>query len=154
MLIIGNFEHSIELEQALGDLEHNGILRSQIIVVLMDTHDNISSTFTNKSNDFHSKGIEVGLSFGTGFSVIGTSAGFILTWGPIIWGLVSAVIGFLTGFGLYVITNRHTHRHPQKKIPEVTVIVQCPENKSLFVMETFWRYRALTIGQAPDPSTS
>lgn len=152
MLIIGTFEHSIELEQALGELEHNGIPRSHILVVLMDAHPNISGRFINKSNDFYSKGIEVGLASGTALSVVGTSMGFILKWGPIIWGLISAGIGFFTGLSLYALANRNTHRHLPKKINEVTVIVQCGESQSLEIMEIFRRYRVLTVGQSPQHS--
>jgi len=44
------------------------------------------------------------MGLGTAFSVVGTSVGFRLAWGPIFWGLVSAIIGFILGVLIRVYT--------------------------------------------------
>ncbi|MCX7749580.1 MAG: hypothetical protein N2645_22195 [Clostridia bacterium] len=147
MLIIGTFEHSIELEQALAELEHSGILRSHILVVPMDIYPITSDRFMNKSNDFYNKGIEVGMACATACSVVGVSIGFILSLGPIFWGLATAFTAFMIGFGLYCLFNKNTHRHLPKKLPEVTVVVQCQANQSIPVEEIMWKYRVLTVGR-------
>ncbi len=152
MLIVGTFEHSLELEQVLALLEQRGISRKHILAIPMDTEPKPPIKFIARLRDLHSKAIEVGMACATGSSVIGISLGFILTWGPIIWGLLAALIGFSIGFGIYVLINRGTYRHLPKKLPEVTVIVQCPEDQSMLVMEIMWQHRVLTVGQAPEPS--
>lgn len=104
--------------------------------------------FISKAKDLYYKGIEVGMACATAFSVIGTSAGFILVWGPIIWGLLAAFIGFIFGFGIYLLAKKFTrYRQLPKRLPEVIVIVQCEQEQYKLVSETMWKYRALTVGQ-------
>lgn len=118
----------------------------------MDTDPKTPIQFISKSRDLYYKGIEVGIACATASSVIGTSIGFILAWGPVFWGLIAAFIGFTTGFGIYLLVKKGSHRHLPKKLPEITVIVQCPEDQSILVMETMWKYRVLTVGRAQEPS--
>jgi len=153
LLIIGTFEHSLELEQALAVLEHSGVPRKQIMVIPMDTAPKPPVHFVNKIRDLYSKAAEIGMACATASSIIGTSVGFILTWGPIFWGMFAALIGFAFGAGLYLLFNWGTYRHLPKKLPEITVIVQCPENLSVLVMETMWQYRVITVGQTPEPTS-
>lgn len=150
MLIIGTFEHSIELEQALAVLEHSGISRNHILVVLMDTDPGPPIQPIGKSRGRYYKGIEVGMACATASSVIGTSVGFVLKWGPIFWALITAFAGFTIGFGIYLFANKGKHRQLPKKFPEITVIVQCPQDQSTQVKEIMWKYYALTVGQAPE----
>ncbi|SMC75016.1 hypothetical protein [Sporomusa malonica] len=152
MLIIGTFEHSLELEQVLAVLEHNGIARKHILVIPMDTEPTPPVRFITKARDLYAKGFEVGVSCATGSAVIGTSIGFILPWGPIFAGLMAAATGFTIAFGIYLLINKGTHRHLPKKLPEITIIVQCLEEQSIPVMETMWEYRILTVGRVPEPS--
>lgn len=153
MLVIGTFEHSIELEQALAILEHSGISRDHILVAFMDSEPASPFYLMRKQHDIRSKGFEAGISFATGSAVIGASVGFILTWGPIIWGLIAALIGFIVGFGLYFIIKKGDSRSRfPKKLPEVTIMIQCTGEQSNDIKEIMWNYRALTVGQVLEPS--
>lgn len=154
MLIVGTFEHCLELEQVLAILEQSGIFRKHILVIPMDTEPKPPLKFKSKLRDLYSKAFEIGMACATGSAVIGTSLGFIWAWGPIFGGLLAALIGFILGFGLYVFVNRGTYRHLPKKLPEVTVIVQCTEDQGLLVMETMWQYRVLTVGQVLEPANT
>jgi hypothetical protein len=150
LLIIGTFEHSIELEQALTLLEANGIARNKILAVPMDTDPQSSIPSMHKSPDLHTKGIEVGIACAAGSSVIGIGVGFILTWGPIFWGLIAAFIGFVIGYGVYHQISKTPHPSLPKKLPEVTIIVQCQKDQSGFVIETMWNHHSLTVGRVPE----
>lgn len=152
MLIIGTFENSIELEQALAVLEHHGISEKQMLVVPMDTDPIVPNQYIGRSRDVYYKSVEVGMAGATLASIFGASAGFALKWGPIFWGLIAAFTGFSTGFGIYFLINRGKHRRLPQKLPEVTVIVQCSEDQSALVKETMWHYRVLTVGQTASPS--
>ena len=83
----------------------------------------------------------------TASSVVGTSVGFILKWGPIFWGLLFALIGFTIGFGIYLLVKKGTYRNLPNKLPEITVIVQCEEEKSIIVIENMWKHRVLMVGR-------
>lgn len=147
MLVIGTFEHSLELEQALACIENNNITQEKIMVVCMDLNPENSQLLIAKSRDFINKCIEIGMVCATAISVVGTSLGFILTWGPIFWGLAFAFIGFCLGFTAYFFIKKRNYRHVPKKLPEIVVIVQCFEEQSVFVMQTMWKFKALTVGK-------
>lgn len=152
MIIIANFQQSIELEQALAVLEHSGIPRKHMLVVAMDTESKDPLVIANTTRNPHSKRVEVGFASATGLAVIGASAGFTLVWGPIIWGLIACTVGFWVGFGMtYLFSKGDSKRHLPKKLPEITVIVQCPEEKYEHISEILWRYKSLTIGRYPEP---
>jgi hypothetical protein len=147
LLIIGIFEHSLELEQALAQLEKNGIARKHIKAIPMDTDPNSPNQLISKKRELHYRASEVGMASATACSVVGTSIGFILKLGPIFWGLFTAIIGFIIGFGLYLIFKKRTHRNLSKQLPEVIVNVNCKEEQTDFVMKTMWKYNALTVGK-------
>ncbi|MGC5325794.1 hypothetical protein ACPW7N_09990, partial [Brevibacillus sp. SYSU BS000544] len=82
MIMIGIFEQSIELEQALAVLEKDFVSRNQIMLVFLDNKP--MSPFDEFKNlrDVVSNSFEVGMACATGCAVIGACVGFILTWGP------------------------------------------------------------------------
>lgn len=146
MVIIGIFEQSIELEQALAELENSSIPKKHIRTVFMDNDP--------KKNNFREHAphaFEIGISVATGFSVIGASFGFVMTWGPILWGLITAIVGFYIGLGLYYLVKK---QRGQKKSNnrEVTVLIQCNENQSYHIQNVLWNYQALSVGLFENPS--
>lgn len=147
MLIVGHFEHSIELEQALAVLEENSVQREHIIVVFMD-NDQLKS----KNREFSPHPFEVGVSAATGCAVIGASAGFVLPWGPILCGLFAAIIGFFIGYLVYSFIKKKKLQNKQKKGKhEVTVIIQSSLEQAQRITEIFWQYQALSVGQVKLP---
>lgn len=148
MIIIGTFQHSIELEQALAMLEKIGVSPNHLLVVCMDSDSkDFSSDKKQIAEGSYSKGIETGIACATALSVIGTSMGFILPWGPIFCGLIASIIGFFLGFGIYVVIQKPITRRTKKK-PEVTVIVQCNADQSDQIRKVMWTSHALSIGLA------
>ena len=147
LLITGTFEHSLELEQALAQLEKNGIARKHIKAISMDKDPNSPDQLITKNRELHYRAFEVGMASATACSVVGTSIGFILKLGPIFWGLFTAIIGFIIGFGLYLIFKKRTHRNLSKHLPEVLLNVYCKEEQTHFVMKTMLKYNALTVGK-------
>jgi hypothetical protein len=147
MIIVGTFEQSIELEQALAALESNFISRNQILVVFMDDEPSLLQ-LSGRSRDIRSNAFEIGIAIATGSAVIGASIGFVLPWGPIICGLIATFIGFAFGYSLYYFANKNKARlNLPKKMPEVTVIIQCTEKQSALVKDVLWKYLALTVGK-------
>jgi len=136
MLVIGVFKQSIELEQALAELEQNMIPREHILVTFME------KKFRDQEHTPHP--FEVGVSCGTGGAVIGASVGFGLTLGPIIWGLSGAIIGYSVGIGIYFWVRKRKKSSPV--LQEVTVIIQCTDQQFLPVQELLWKYEALSVG--------
>ncbi|MDF1507304.1 hypothetical protein PZE06_03810 [Robertmurraya sp. DFI.2.37] len=144
MLIIGLFKQSIELEQALAELEKI-ISRKRILIVFMDSGEN-----KNDLNSPHA--FEVGISFGTAGAVIGASSGFVLTLGPILWGLFGTVIGFAFGLLAYsLVKNRKNRKKQADRMDEATIILQCETEQTRKIIELLQKYQALSIGQLEQP---
>lgn len=142
MLVFSIFEQSIELEQALAELENSSISKDHILIVFMD---NNSKKNNYKEHSPHA--FEIGISFATGAAVIGASCGFDLTLGPIIWGLIGAFLGFCLGLSAYFLYNKLKIKSRQRKKPfEVTVVIQCEEDQFNYVSDILWKYQARSVG--------
>lgn len=148
MNLFATFQQSIEIEQALAELENSFVSTDQIVIIYME-NEPAQVQPTARTKEIHSNSFEVGMACATGSAVIGASIGFVLAWGPIIWGLIFVIIGFTIGYCLYyfrkkdkVITLR------QKKEAEILVIIQCTEILVPPIKEIFWKYQALTVGQS------
>ncbi|MEF2968687.1 hypothetical protein V3851_23070 [Paenibacillus sp. M1] len=147
MIIVGTFRYSLELEQALSDLETLGINRDQLLVVCMDSDAGDFLSLKQRAAGSNSNGIEIGLACATALSVIGSSVGFILSWGPVIWGLITAFIGFGLGFGINAVFRKYGRQRTRNN-PEITVIVQCKTDNFEHVQKVMWSNHALTVGHA------
>ncbi|TKC16783.1 hypothetical protein [Robertmurraya kyonggiensis] len=137
MLVIGLFKQSIELEQALAELENKMIPKEHVLVTFMDKK--------NKEQEHRVHPFEIGMCFGTAGAVIGATCGFAMTLGPIIWGLIGLIIGYWVGAGIHFLV--HIRKKASPFLHEVTVIVQCSKEQFLHVRELFWEYGALSIGE-------
>ncbi|WP_413303782.1 hypothetical protein AA0X95_26790 [Bacillus sp. 1P10SD] len=147
MIIVGAFEQSIELEKALAILENHWIQRDQILVVFMD-EEPLAEQLHVRSRNIHSNAFEVGMACATGSAVLGASIGFALSWGPIIWGLITVITGFAIGYGIYFFSKKNKFRSiKHKKIPEVSLIIQCSENQANQIIDILWKNQALTVGK-------
>ncbi|WP_284645504.1 hypothetical protein [Paenibacillus silviterrae] len=152
MNIFATFEHSIEVEIALTELENQWIPREQILVVFMENEPSPAHLQARKKT-MASNAFEVGMACATGSAVIGASFGFILSWGPIIWGLIATIFGFSAGFFLfYFLKKKGIRPYQRTNGPAILVIVQCTENLVGQVTDLMWQYKALTVGQAEEPS--
>ncbi|CAM3091069.1 hypothetical protein PALU110988_00495 [Paenibacillus lupini] len=149
MIIIGTFQYSIELEYALCQIESIGIAREQLLVVCMDKESQAFQSDQPIQESSLSKGVEIGIACATALSVIGTCFGFIWTWGPVIWGIIAAFIGFSLGFGIHAIFSKKSRRKQDKQKSDVTVIVQCQDLQADAVQKVMWGNRALSVGLAP-----
>lgn len=150
MLILSTFEHSLEIEEALAVLEHMGIGRQRIMLVAMDNPIRLSAPCAVQASSRATLAFEVGMAAATALSVIGICYGFVLVWGPIIWGILTALAGFIIGFGItrWVQNAREAAGIKMKgRIPELTLIVRCPEEQLQDVCRVLSQYHALSVGQ-------
>ncbi|WP_019154122.1 hypothetical protein [Robertmurraya massiliosenegalensis] len=141
MLIIGIFKQSIELEQALAELEML-IPKEHILLFFMDAE--------QVESDVHSPhAFEIGISCGTAGAVIGASSGFVLTWGPILWGLIGAAIGFTIGLLAHTLLKKQKSRKRKlERMDEATVILQCHKEQTKSIIALLRKYQALSIGKS------
>lgn len=155
MLIMATFNYTLELEQALLILEREGIDRRGIMIVPMDSQGGNMGIAREPDSDWQQNSVGTGVAVGTAFAVIGICRGFILEWGPLIWGLISAGSGFAVGFGLYALLHfKVWKRGVAVRGPEAAVIVRVGEENERLVRQVLWRHRALSIGRIANPDSS
>lgn len=153
MYIIATYNHSLQLEIAITQLEENGISRDRILAVpLRQQH----HTFHVFDSIHDSDGVSVlggALAFGTFAMVLGTIYGFILYWGPIVWGLISffcATSLWLAGSIIY--RKSKESQTTAQAIPsgnhcgDVVLIIRCEQPQVAFVKEVLISSMAQAIG--------
>lgn len=155
MVVIGSFIQTTELELTLSVLEHHGIPADRIAVVPMSGRENIQTYVSAKSGTVNEKAFELGIAFATALGVVGTSIGFSLELGPLMWGVIFAFGGMLATF----LISRAIMLRRQRKItgkrnrdrssyqPEIIVLVQCEKERAEWVGQTMLQYNALSIGE-------
>ncbi|WP_051237268.1 hypothetical protein [Paenibacillus pinihumi] len=145
MLVVGLFNYSTELEQALRLLESNGIDRSKMMAVPMEADSN-RQLISGESRELS---FDVGFAAATALGVVGISIGFVLSWGPILWGLISTASGFMAGYFITRLIsarkkNAHMGRHAC--LPELVIIVRCEEESLEQVQMIMHHYGAWKLG--------
>ncbi|CAM4292042.1 hypothetical protein [Paenibacillus tarimensis] len=128
MQVFALFEHSPSVELALTKLEQEGVDKEHILVVPIDETSENLKVFDSLHDSDGISFIDKAMALATAFGVVGTSIGFKLEWGPIIWGLIAAFIGFLCGlvWNICIIKfTRNGYRKEKRVLPLIMVIVEC-----------------------------
>lgn len=88
---------------------------------------------------------------GTVFMLLGAIYGYVLAWGPIIWGIIGAVFGLLLGFSIkYFILKKKSYglkSGPKTLTSEVVLIINCDESKWETVEKILWDNTALGLSR-------
>lgn len=150
MQYYSTFENSTYLELAIASLEKIGIKNENIFAIPLDNRVQDRKLVDTLHNSDGTSMIDIGIAIATAFSVIGTSVGFILTWGPIIWGIISALIGFAIGLLIRMYTEKvykKKKRLSKGKYSEVILIVACEETKGELVERILWGHLALGVAK-------
>ncbi len=145
MLIMAAFHLSLELEEALLVLEKDGVERRGIMVVPLSTGP--EGEGTGWKSDWIQTSFEAGMALGTASAVVGISQGFIRDWGPLIWGLITAISGFLLGFGLCALFHyRLWRKMTPGRHPEAMIVIRCRPEDTSRVRNVLWQHGALSVG--------
>ena len=147
MHIISSFEHSAFLELALNKLQEKGIEKENIVAVPLQNMKDQPKLFDTIHRSDGENLLDLAAVLGTIFSVLGASFGFVLTWGPIIWGLLGLAFGAIIGFMIdYLLTKKHKKSKTNLNT-EVILIVSCKENEYDIVKRILFENRALCVGE-------
>ncbi len=147
MQVFATFDHSPYLEQAIRNLEKQGI--KDIFAVPLDNRTEDLKIFDSIHSSDGITLINKGMVLAVMFSVLGASRGFILEWGPIYWGLIGAGGGFLLGFiiDLVLVKIKNIKRPLKGKKSEVILIIECKEEEGKQVETILWDHLALGVAR-------
>ena len=148
--IFSTFEHSAYLELAITAVEKIGIPRENILAVPLMNRVQERKLFDTLHRADGISLFDKGAAIGTAFSVIGTSIGFVLEWGPIFWGLIGGATGFMIGFMIDYIFYKVIHKRKRVlkgKGSEVIVVINCPDELVEKVEKVLWEHLALGVAK-------
>jgi hypothetical protein len=152
MYLVASFHFCLHTELAVAKLEELGIKKEQIFAVPLEKRGEPRNIF---DTIHHADGVSLfdgGAILGSGCMVLGVLYGFVLAWGPIIWGLLGLGGGFLVGFLLDIIFSRTRHSKQRRNATdaELFLIVHCGEHQVEQVKKALWDHLALGIAVLPD----
>ncbi|WP_019414867.1 hypothetical protein [Paenisporosarcina sp. TG20] len=150
MQLYSTFENTIYLEMVIATLEKRGITKENIYAVPLDIRMEERKLFDTIHRSDGTSMIDVGIALATVFSVVGTSIGFKLAWGPIISGVLSGFLGFFIGVAIRLFTEKvlkKRKRLARGKNSEVILIINCEETKAELVENILWEHLALGVAK-------
>ncbi|MDQ0252668.1 hypothetical protein J2S74_000040 [Evansella vedderi] len=150
MHIVASFEYSTTLELALNKLEENGIKKGDIVVIPLDKREEESMVLDTLHHSDGKSLIDIAAILGTIFMLLGTIYGFILEWGPIIWGLIGLLAGALLGFFIDFFYTRKRNKMgkvTKEKTSEVIMTIKCHNNERKVIESILWEHNALGVGR-------
>ncbi|MEN6391635.1 MAG: hypothetical protein ABFD04_14580 [Syntrophomonas sp.] len=147
MYLVASFHYCMHTEIAIAKMEELGIPREQIFAVPLEKRGENRHIF---DTIHHADGVSLfdgGAILGSACMVLGVIYGFVLAWGPIIWGLIGLVGGFLVGLLLDLNFSRFKHSRERRKESdsELFLLVQCDDQKADAVKQALWDHLALGV---------
>jgi hypothetical protein len=147
MHVISTFEHSAYLELTINKLQENGIDKENIVAIPLENIMEPAKIFDTIHRADGISLLDVSAVMGTIFSVLGASIGFVLKWGPIIWGLIGLALGAILGFIIDFYIGKNRKKKTTNLNSEVVLIVLCQEIQFQMVKNILKEYMSLGIGQ-------
>jgi hypothetical protein len=145
MFVIAAFENSIYIELAIAALEKQGIPKECILAAPLDKRKELRGLFDSihKSDGFSL--FDGPAILGTCLMLLGAIYGYILEWGPILWGIIGAVSGLLIGFISKMLLLKKNKRGSTKITSEIVLMVRCEDHKWEHVEKILWDHFALGL---------
>jgi hypothetical protein len=145
MFVIATFENSIYIELAIVALEKQGIPKEMILAAPLDKRKELRGLFDtiHKSDGFSL--FDGPAILGTCLMLLGAIYGYILEWGPILWGIIGALSGLLLGFVIKMLLLKKNKRGSNNITSEIVLMVRCEDHKWESVEKILWEHLALGL---------
>lgn len=152
MYVVASFHYNLHTEIALARVEDLGIKKEHILAIPLEKRGETRNIF---DTIHHADGVSLfdgGAILGAACMVIGVIYGFVLAWGPIIWGLIGMVGGFLAGFLLDLSFSKFRHSRERRYVTdgELILMVYCSAQQAEDVKKTLWDHLALGVAVLPE----
>lgn len=151
MYLVASFHYCLHTEIAIAKMEELGIKKEQIFAVPLDIRGETRNIF---DTIHHADGVSMmdgGAILGSAGMVLGVIYGFVLAWGPIIWGLLGLAGGFLIGLvlDLTFTKSKHSKERRNDQDAELFIMVRCDPHQVEELKKTLWDHLALGVAVLP-----
>lgn len=160
MFVCGSFSYNFHLELAISELEKKGIPEDAIAAILMDSRVEERKILDTIHEADGISSFDAAALLGTFCMLAGAIYGFILKWGPIVWGLIGLLAGAILGLlgdilisrlilkqNSYTPKNQVTNR--ERLVSQVLIIVECDAEQVSQVKDVLWGNLAFSVGTLP-----
>jgi hypothetical protein len=147
LFVIATFENSIFIELAITELEQIDIPNEKILAVPLDKkteHRQLFDTIHRADGFSLFDGAAI---LGTCLMLLGAIYGFILKWGPIIWGIIGAVSGLLLGFLIKMLLIKRNKRRIKSTSSEIVLMIRCEKHQWHMIENILWKNGALGLSR-------
>lgn len=151
MYLVASFHYNLHTEIAITKIEKLGITPEQILAVPLEKRGETRNIF---DTIHHADGMSMfdgGAILGTACMVLGVIYGFVLEWGPIVWGLLGLAGGFLVGFLLDLLFSKakHSKERSHEQYGELFLLINCDKDQVKEVEKALWDHLALGVAVLP-----
>jgi len=146
MYVFATFDHSNYVELAITAVQMKGVVKENILGVSMDKKGEDKKLFDSIHSSDGLSLMDLPMLMATVFCLLGSIYGFLLIWGPVLWGIIGMIIGFSLGLIIKLtIIKKFNDRQKNQKSTEVVVIIECNENQVEMVKDLLWDHHALGV---------
>jgi hypothetical protein len=143
LVVIATFENSIFIELAISALEQSGISNDKILAAPLDKRSEPRKLFDTIHRADGLSLFDAAAMLGTCFMLLGAIYGYILKWGPIIWGIIGAVSGLLLGFLIKLVLVKKSKSGAKNITSEIVLMIRCEERQWETIEKIIWENNAL-----------
>lgn len=149
MYVIASFEQTVFLELAITALEQIGIAKGQILAVPLDKRAEERKLFDTIHRADGVSLFDISAVLGTCGMLLGAIYGFVLTWGPILWGIIGLAAGLILGFLLKFLFVKKSEDKKLKRdtATEVFLMIHCRQEQSKVVEDILWDNMSLGVAK-------
>jgi hypothetical protein len=145
MLVIATFENSLFIELAISALEQKGIPKEKIFAAPLDKRNEPRKLFDTIHRADGVSLFDAGAILGTCLMLLGAIYGYVLKWGPIIWGIIGALVGITIGIGIKLLIIKRNKKGNKKISSEIVLMIRCEDHTWESVQNILWENLALGI---------
>lgn len=130
MYIVSTFEHSVYLELAITAIQMKGIKKENIMAISLDKKGEQERLFDSIHSSDGLSLFDLPAILAVIGGIFGGIYGFVLKWGPLLWGLAAIALSFTLGlFIKLMIVRKYSNRQNDRRGTEVVIIIECMENQ-------------------------
>ncbi|WP_442599752.1 hypothetical protein [Neobacillus sp. D3-1R] len=143
MLVIATFENSTFIELAISALEQRGIPKNKIFAAPLDKRKEPRQLFDTIHRADGFSLFDAAAILGTCLMLLGSIYGYVLKWGPIIWGIIGAVTGIILGLIVKLLLVKKRKKSSNRISSEIVVMIRCDLHQKELVENILWDNYAL-----------
>ncbi len=145
MMVIATFENLLFIELAISALEQKRIPKEKIFAAPLDKRTESRQLFDTIHRADGFSLYDAGAILGTCLMLLGSIYGYVLKWGPIIWGIIGGVAGLIIGISIKVWIVKKSKTGNKKVSSEIVLMVRCEAHQWETVQNILWENLALGV---------